>query len=274
MTTAELIKSGNLAEARKNLVEEVKAAPADLGKRTTFIQVLCFCGEWDKAERQLDAISVQDPQREISVQTYKNLIRAEKERQNVLAMKSKPAFLPKTPGYFGAHWDVLACLLKGDAEKAENLFQEIESQRPGLSGTVNGIPFKGISDTDSFLSFFLETIVHDRYIWIPFESIRELTVTPPKTLFDLLWVPGRITTWDGLTLNCFLPVVYGESWAHADDTIRMGRITTWTQMGGPFLKAVGQHLYDIGGNDMAILEIQEMVFNPPTDRTEGRMSDI
>lgn len=272
MGAAELIKSGNLVEARQQLAEEVKTAPADLGKRTTLSQVLCFCGEWDKAIRQLDAISHQDSRREISVQTYKNLIFAERERLNVLKMKQQPSFLPKAPGYFAAYWDALALLMKGDTGEAEKRFEGIASQRPFLSGTVNAAPFQGINDTDSALSNFLEVFVHERYIQIPFESIRELVVTPPKTLFDLLWVPGRVTLWDGMTLNCFLPVVYGESWAHDDDGIRLGRKTDWTQLGGSFLKGAGQHVYEIGGSDMAILEIQEIVFEPPSNKSDSLMT--
>lgn len=267
MTTAELIKSGNLAEARQKLVDEVKTAPSDLGKRTTLSQVLCFCGEWDKAERQLDAISVQDPKRDIGVQTYKNLIQAERERAKVLNLQTKPAFLPKTPEYFDDYWIALQFLSKGDTDEAEKLFEMLEPRRPGLSGTVNDAPFTDICDTDSFLSFFLEAFVHERYVWIPFESIREWVVTPPKSLFDLIWVPGRITTWDGLTLNCFLPVLYGESHTHADDRIRMGRITDWAKMGGAFVKAAGQHIYEISGSDMAILEIQKIEFESPKPGT-------
>jgi type VI secretion system protein ImpE len=264
MKTAELIQQGKLMDARQQLVQEVKSAPGDLGKRTTLSQVLCFCGEWEKAERQLDAIAVQDAKREPSVAVYKNIIQAERERHAVLTMKQQPAFLSKTPLYFETYWTALTALSEGKAEEAESLFEAIEAQRPQISGTINGTPFTGIADTDSFLSFFLETIVHERYIWLPFESIREILITPPKTLFDLLWIPGQITTVEGLALNCCLPVVYAGSFAHEDERIRMGRLTAWSKIGGYFIKAMGQRVLDAGGQDTAILDIREAVINPAT----------
>lgn len=88
MNSKDLIKAGRLSEARKQLVEEVKSSPADLGKRTLLFQVLSFCGEWDKADRHLDAIVTQDSSRQTGVQVYKNLVHAERERMEVVGLKA------------------------------------------------------------------------------------------------------------------------------------------------------------------------------------------
>lgn len=263
MTSAELIKAGKLADARRQLVEEVKAAPSDAGKRTTLCQVLCLLGEWDKAKSHLDAIAVQNPAREAGTTVYKNLILAEQERAAVLHLVKKPSFLPKTPPYFEACWESLHRLSEGKPEEADAILEQIEGERPIASGSLDGAPFTGITDTDSFLSFFLEAMVHERYIWMPFESIRELCISQPKTLFDTIWAQGRITTWDGLTLNCFLPVLYAGSFAAEDDQIKLGRRTTWADAGGSFVRASGQHVFTIGENDIAILDIREVLFQPP-----------
>ena len=121
--------------------------------------------------------------------------------------------------------------------------------------------FEGFSDTDSFLTAFLEAFVHERYVWIPFEYIRELVIEPPKTLFDLIWISASITTWEGLSMNCFLPVLYPGSSSHDDERIKLGRMTDWESIGDPFCKGLGQHVYQVGEKEMAILEIQEAVFN-------------
>ncbi len=70
MTAKELIRAGRLSEARSVLIEEVKSAPKDVGKRTLLFQVLAMGGEWDKAMRHLDMISTQDPTRLIGAHTY------------------------------------------------------------------------------------------------------------------------------------------------------------------------------------------------------------
>jgi type VI secretion system protein ImpE len=263
MTTAELIKAGKLLEARQQLVQEVKAAPADPGKRTTLCQVLCFCGEWDKAERHLDAISTQDPKRETGVQVYRNLIQAERERLEVLQLRRRPAFLTEAPPWLDTYLAGLEKIVANVPEEAIALFHKANAAQAAVSGTVNQTPFSVISNTDSRLCSFLEAFVHERYIWIPFVSIREIILSPPKTLMDLLWVSANITAWSGLTMNCYLPVLYAGSSSHEDERVRLGQMTDWQALCGPFAKGAGQQVFQIGETDMALLEIRELLCTAP-----------
>jgi len=260
MDSKDLIKAGRLQDARKQLIDEVKASPGDLGRRTLLFQVMTFCGEWDKAAKQLDAIAAQDAKRETGVQVYKNLIHAEKDREDVSRSKRRPPCLPKSPPYLETHFAACTELAAGKLAEAEELFDQAESMRPAIEGTINGKLFSGFRDTDTVLSPFLEAIVHDQYVWVPFESIRELTLSTPSTLFDLIWLPSNITTWDGLALNCYVPIVYPESSSKEDDRIKLGRMTDWLPLGGHFTKAAGQHVYQIGDIDMSILEIRDVRF--------------
>ncbi|MEW6599493.1 MAG: type VI secretion system accessory protein TagJ [Nitrospirota bacterium] len=265
MDAKELIRAGRLSEARTQSIEEVKASPADAGKRTLLFQIHCLCGEWDKAERDLDIIAAMDVKREAGVQVYKNLVSAEKERLEIFRSNLRPSFIPGTPAYIETYYAAREKLVGKKIEEAAELFNRVDSQTPVISGTINGKDFAGIKDTDIYVSRFLEAFAHERYIWVPFEAVRELTITPPKTLFDLIWAPAVITTWKGLALNCFLPVLYAESFLNEDDHIKLGRITDWEKLGGPFDKGMGQHVYEIGGDEVAILEIREMIFNPPAE---------
>ena len=261
MNSKDLIKAGRLSDAREQLTGEVKAKPGDSGRRTLLFQVLAFCGEWDKAERHLDTIGAQDVAADIAAQAYKNLIHAERERTEVCKFKRRPSFLPETPSYLEMYCAARAKLDEQNIDEAKLLLDQVEAQRPVISGTVNGKSFTGFKDTDTFLSIFLEAIVHERYVWIPFEAIRELIISAPKTLFDLLWITARITTWNGLTMNCYLPVLYPNSFLHEDDRMKLGRMTGWTSLGGQFTKGIGQHVFQVGKEDMSILEIREALFN-------------
>ena len=263
MNSKDLIKAGRLSEARQQLIDEVKSSPGDLVKRTLLFQVLIFCGEWVKAERHLEAIAAQDSSRETGVQVYENLIRAEKERMEVCRLKRRSSFLPEAPAYLEMYYEAWNKVGEKQTEEGRKLFDQIDAQRLLVSGTVNGKRFTGFKDTDTFLSFFLEAIIYERYVWVPFESIRELSITPPQTLFDLLWTTARITTWEGLTTNCYLPVLYPDSYLHEDDRVKLGRMTDWTPLGGPFSKGMGQHVFQLGEEEMAILEIQDVIFNVP-----------
>ncbi|HPI91856.1 MAG TPA: type VI secretion system accessory protein TagJ [Deltaproteobacteria bacterium] len=260
MTAKDLMRAGRLSEARRLLIEEVKSAPTDAGKRTLLFQVLAWGGEWDKAERHLDLISTQDPGRTVGVHDYLDIVRAEKERLKVMALQQQPSFLPEPPAYFTLYMEYLASLQAGSHETAKELIGRIDGLRPQVSGTLNGKPFEGFSDSDARLVAFLEAFVHERYVWIPFESIRELVVYEPKTSFDLIWVTASVTTWAGLSMNCSLPVVYPGSFDHDDEQAKMGRITDWVALGGGFSRAVGQHVFQAGDEDISILDIREVTF--------------
>lgn len=268
MDAKELIRAGRLSEARTQSIEEVKASPADAGKRTLLFQIHCLCGEWDKAERDLDIIAAMDVTKEAGVQVYKNLVSAEKERIEVFRNNLRPSFMPGTPPYIETYYAAREKLAGKKTEEAATLFSQIDSQMSVISGIVNGKNFTGLKDTDIYVYRFLEALVHERYVWVPFESVRELSVTPPKTLFDLIWAPAVVTTWQGLTLNCFLPVLYTESFLNKDDRIKLGRMTDWENLGGPFEKGMGQHVYQIGEDEVAILEIREMIINPPASEVK------
>jgi len=273
MDPRELIRKGQLEEARRQAAEEVKSSPADVAKRTLLIQILAFCGEWDKAERHLEAVSSQDPTRETGVQIYRNLIRAEKERLQVIRQHTRPSFLPEPPAYFEALAAAWQSLAQGSAEQAEALFEELGHKIPPVKGSLNGLPFEGLRDTDTALAFFIEAFVHDRYVLLPFEALRELVIPPPQTLFDLLWTPALITTWEALSLNCYLPVLYPESFRHADDRIKLGRMTDWTSLGGAFARGAGQHVLQAGPDERALLDIRAVVFTHAAAGEDGESVD-
>jgi type VI secretion system protein ImpE len=273
MDARDLIRAGRLSAARQALAEEVKRAPSDAAVRTLLFQVLVFFGEWDKALRHAEVIAAQNVEAEIGVQVYRNLIEAERERSAVDRSERRPSFLPKTPAYTEIYFAALASLEGGDPEGAEAYFNQADQMRAAVAGTRGGKDFIGFSDTDSRLSFFLEAFVHERYVWIPFDAVRELVVDPPASLFDLIWAAGRVTTWDGLTLNCFLPVIYPGSSTHDDDRIKMGRMTDWQPMGGPFYRGLGQHVYQMGDEEIPILEIGETVFKAPASGADGEADD-
>lgn len=260
MTAKELMKAGRLTDARKVLVEEVKAAPADAGKRTLLFQVLAFQGEWDKAARHIDLVTSQDPSRAVGAQTYLNIINAEKERLKVMTLEHMPSILPEPPAYFGTYTLYLNALKQKNYAQAREYLEQLYEARPVVAGTINGSEFTGISETDAFLSCFIEAFVHESYVWIPFEAVQELVIEAPKTGLDLLWATATVTTWEGLTLNCYLPSLYPETFLHEDEQMQMGRLTDWIPLGSGLAKGVGQHVYQVGREDIALLDIRQAIF--------------
>ena len=261
MDAKQLIKEGRLAEARSLLIGAVKSSPADTNSRTLLFQVQAYAGEWEKARRQLEAIGTQDAKRETGIQVYLNLIQAETERIEVFERRRSPSFLPEAPSYAQGHASAWQKVMNQEFEEAASLFGELETRCAKISGTLNGKNFTGFRDTDTCLTCFLEAFVHECYVWLPFDALRELALPEPQTLLDLLWAPAQVTTRDGLALNCFLPVLYPASFRHEDDRLKLGRMTDWTDLGSGFCRGVGQHVFQVGDEDIGLLEIREAVFN-------------
>lgn len=261
MNAKDLIKAGQLSAARSELIEAVKSSPNDLNSRTLLFQVLAFSGEWQKARHHLEIIADQEASRGAGINTCLNLIEAETERLEVFSYKKQPSFLPAAPAYVELYESARQNLADRDLNEARSIMDQIKDQIPEISGTLNGKPFVGFSNTDTQLSFFLEAFVHEHYVWLPFEALRELSMPEPKTMLDLLWASARVTTRDGLTLNCYLPVLYPDSFRHEDDRLKMGRMTDWTDLGAGFNQGVGQHVLQVGDEDIGLLEIREAVMN-------------
>ena len=262
MELKELIKSGPLARAREQLVAAVKKSPADQGNRILLFQVLACMGQWDKARRHLEIIASLDSDRKAGVRAYLDLIRAETERLEVIRGKQPPSFLPEPPGYLEIYENAHRHLHAGRFQEAKAGFMEISRLRPRVSGTLNNKEFNGFQNTDTRLFCFLEAFVHERHILLPLEFIRELVLARPKSFLDLLWASAQITTWEGLTLNCFLPVLYPETFLEPDDRLRRGQMTDWTDLGEKIYRGVGRQVFQAGDEDVGILEIEQIIFNP------------
>lgn len=259
MNTEECLRQGDLQAARQSAVAEVKASPGDESKRFVLFLVFCFLGEWDKARKQLEFIKVHTPAKAANVLAYENILQAEISRHLVWSGSDVADFLPEKPGYATIYARVKACYSE-DSAQARRLIDEIWASLPGINAEIDGKVFSSFHETDSVLSFCLEAFVYEKYVWIPFAEIRELTIAKPQKLIDLLWASAQLTTLAGLTLNCYLPVLYPNSFQHQDDRVKLGRMTDWIDLGNGLAKGVGQHVYAGAQDDISFLSMGEMTF--------------
>src|SRR6202012_4898252 len=94
MTPQELYRAGELDQATKALGEELRSNPLDAKRRTFLFELLCFAGEWDRAEKQLDVLASQDIKNAPSMMLYRSAIHAERTRQEMFQTKSFPVREP------------------------------------------------------------------------------------------------------------------------------------------------------------------------------------
>lgn len=230
MTSArELFESGKLNEAIDALGAELREHPSDVQRRTFLFELLCFAGNWDRADKQLDILAGDDKDRRMGALLYRAAINAERTRQEMF--RDKPA---------------------------------ADSKKTGASGSLNGRQFQSIEDAHPRIGARLEVLAGPNYMWVPFDQITLLEIDPPKRLRDLLWAPARVHTsegFEGADLGeVLLPVLAPASGSHADDAVRLGRMTVWEP--GPDGEDIpfGQKLLLADGEEFPLLEIRRLEF--------------
>lgn len=256
-----LFEAGQLDAAIAELTREVKAHPTEMQLRTFLFELLCFTGDWDRADKQLDVIGHQSTQAEIGVQAYRNNIKAERDRERLFTDGLLPHFLREPPSYVDLHIDAINHLRAGDSRAARESLDRAEEERPALSGKYNGDQaFSDFRDDSDFTGSVLEVIVRDQYAWLPFEQIARIEFAAPKSLRDLVWSSVRIEARDGTVGEVYVPNLYPQTGGHSDDQVRLGRVTDWHQVGENIQRPAGLRLFLIDGEDRARLELQSIEF--------------
>jgi type VI secretion system protein ImpE len=87
-----------------------------------------------------------------------------------------------------------------------------------------------------------------------------VTITAPKHLRDLLWLPATMEVVDRTPVDVFLPVLYAGSEHDENDKIRLGRMTDWLGLGEGIAGGRGQKVFLAGDEEKALLEIRELEF--------------
>jgi type VI secretion system protein ImpE len=269
MNASDLFKAGKLTDAIDAQVKEVKATPADHGKRLFLFELLAFAGDLDRARRQIDAINYGEMERDTAVLAYRKLLDSEQARRRLFAEGLKPQFLIDPPDHVQLRLDAVNRLREHrPAEAAESLARANDAV-PAFTGQLNGKPFAILRDCDDLFAGVLEVMSQGNYFWLPLEQVDTLSLSPPKFPRDLLWRPGHLEVRDGPAGDVFLPSLYPGSQDHPDTAIKLGRSTDWkSEDGGPTL-GLGARTFLIDDDALSLLEWRELVISGPASGSSG-----
>jgi len=269
MTAKECYQAGRLKEAIEKTTEDIKADPADQRARVFMFELLCFSGDLSRAQKQLDAITASEVDAEIAVARYRNLLSAEVIRREVFSGRARPHIQEPVPDYAASYVEAVKQVAEGNSENAIRLLEKAQESVPNQEALVNGECCDGFGDGDDVLRPFLEATIEGAYCWVPWQSIRSLSLIPPKYLRDLFWMPARLELENGRVGETYLPVLYAGSHLSTDDQIRLGRVSEWRTDRPGLSLGIGQRIFVAGDADRAMLDISELEFNhgDPGDST-------
>jgi type VI secretion system protein ImpE len=233
MTALELYRNGELQEAIKVLGDELRSHPLDTKRRTFLFELLCFAGNFDRAEKQLDVLADANSQALAGALMYRSALHAEKTRRELFAKREYPeANIPTEP----------------------------------LAGQWNGENFSKLYDADPRIGANLEVFIAGSYTWIPMKYMVRLEIEKPESLRDLLWARARVETSAAFRLQdlgeVLLPVLSPFSFQHADQSVQLGRSSVWETSGTDTEIPFGQKLMWIDGEEIPLLELRSIEWNP------------
>jgi len=242
MTARELYQAGRLDEAVQALNAELRDNPADTKRRTFLFELLCFAGNYERAEKQLDVLAQGSPEAMTGAMLYRAALHAERTRHELFEKKDYPT---------------------------------IASSTAEPEGTLNGKPFHSLSDGDSRIGPRLEIFAAGQYLWIPLAHVASLEMQPPKRLRDLLWAPVLLRTgpaFKGMELGeVLMPVLAPFSFRHTDDAVRLGRATVWAEAGDDVVP-FGQKMLLADGEEFPILELRRLEIAGVEDTPQSHAS--
>lgn len=261
MNAKQLYEAGQLDEAIAAVAAEVKQAPTNTAARNLLCELLCFAGQWERADKQAEAIGLDDPRAAMAVTLLRHLIRAETARHDFYERGRVPDFLEPPSPRLRLHLEASIAWRAADGAEAVRLLAQAEELRPALRGTCNGKPFQDLRDLNDMTASFFEVFTGTgKYYWIPFESVETMEFQPPKQLHDLLWRACHLSVRGGPEGLVYLPTLYAGSSAEGNPQVRLGRMTDWRGGEDSPVRGVGQRMFLLDDTDLGILELNTLTF--------------
>lgn len=265
MTSHDFFQAGQLQDAIDAAIADVKKHPGDTGKRAFFCELLCFAGDLERADKQLDLLSTQLPESAMQVALFRQLVRAEQARQDFFRSGRVPEFIQDPTPAQSMALQASIELREQNLQAAAELLAQAEEARVKISGQCDGSPFDDFRDLDDLLAPTVEVLTSTgRYFWIAPERIESIELHPVETPRDLLWRPAAMSVQGGPDGVVYIPVVYAGTDESSDDALKLGRATDWIEHenNGPVLGR-GQRTFLVGEDDRPVLSLTELTFGQP-----------
>lgn len=259
MTATELYRAGRLADAIAAQLEQVKANPADQGRRLFLFELAAFAGDWERARRQIDALRFDNPEQEMSGQGYRDLLDAEDARTRVFRDAVLPEFLIPPPPWVFQRLEAVAALKAGKAADAAALVAASDEAAAPVAGILNRAPVVGLRDADDLFGPILEVMAKGVYYWVPLEQVEGMAANPPKFPRDLVWFPAKLSVRNGPEGDLFIPTRYPGTTASADEALKLARATDWPEPGDGPVRGLGMRLFAAGDAAIPVTEVRELI---------------
>lgn len=278
----------SLQDHLQQIEARIRREPTAPAHRWALVELLCVLGHWDRALAQLQAwaklIPPSQAQAQAQAHWVRGLIRAEAQRNEVFAGGLMPAPVTDMPDWMSDLAQAMAHNTRSENEQADALRARALSQAPQRPGVCiwqsdaaheqapQERAYDWIGDSDTRLGPVCEVMVAGAYRWLAFADVAHLSLQPPQSLLDLVWMPAKLQlhaqaglppSATGRALHVFLPTRYPMAQVVDEpqathDALRMSRLTRWREVGETGVFAQGQKTWMSDGIDWPLLDVREV----------------
>jgi len=263
--THQALKDGDARRALQLLTDQVRSRPQDVKLRTFLFQLLCVLGQWERALNQLKVAGELDAATLPMVQTYREAIACEALRQQVFAGQKVPMLFGEPESWVALLIEALLREGRGEAEAARTLRAQALEQAPAVAGQADGTPFAWLADADGRLGPVLEAIINGRYYWLPLNRLARFDIEAPADLRDAVWMPAHFEFTNGGEVVGLVPTRYPGTDLAAGDALALARRTDWVERAPGDFVGLGQRLLTTDNQDIGLMDLRSVVFDPPAD---------
>jgi len=264
-----LFEDGALGAAVEAQLALVRQKPTDAPARALLIDLLCFVGDFERADKQLDLLVSQHVELTVAAALSRQLARAAIARREVFAKGRAPELLSGATGFVPDALRGLLELREGRAAEAAAAFAAAEAARVLRGGTCNGQRFDDLRDADDTCAGVLEVLTSTgKYYWVPLSEVSSITFHKPTRARDLLWRRATLDVRGGPDGEIFIPAIYPAAIPDgADaDALRLGRETKWLEDAGAPVRGLGLRLFLVGEEARSIHEVETITFDQPAEQ--------
>lgn len=270
MSAADHFRAGRLSDAIAAAQAAIRAKPQDANARYLLAELLCFTGDFERADKQLDAVGDVDPKMMYAVTLFRHLIRGEQARQQFYTDGRVPEFLGQPSEDLKLRLQASIAVREKNFAEAARLYEQAEARRSPVQGQCNGKEFADLRDLDDQTASVFEVLSPSgKYFWVPFEAIRTLEFRPPERSRDLLWRSAHAESSDGQELDFYLPVLYTATARSENEQCRLGRMTDWIGGDGEPVRGIGQRTFLVGEESIGIMDLQTISITVAAEVANG-----
>ncbi|AVW97280.1 type VI secretion system accessory protein TagJ [Vibrio parahaemolyticus] len=222
------LSEGQLQQALELLIEAIKASPKDASLRSSFIELLCIDGDFERADEQLMQSIKLFPEYLPGASQLRHLVKAAQARKDFAQGAATAKVLGENEELTKSLVSFNLSMVSQDYEQVSELALQIEELRQEKGFLVNDTSFSDVRDIDDRLGGYIELFsTAGNYFLVPIASINTLEIKSATSLLESVWRPVEFDI-DGLGEGeGHMPMTYVDS---ESDAQKLGRETDWKQI--------------------------------------------